>query len=102
MSDFRFKMEGPAFEEGIPLPIALSSLHDVQSIFDKTYLVVTGGKKITKSDREKFYLNTYDIKHGSLETDLQVIYELAQYTLPLIAAYSSNDILDLTQQKLQG
>lgn len=98
MSDFKFKMEGPAFEEGIPLPIALSSLQDVEAIFDKTYLVVTGGKKITKKDRANFYLNTYDIKHGSLETDLQVIYEVAKYTLPVIATYSPSDILDLTQQ----
>lgn len=91
-------MEGPIFEEGIPLPIALSSLQDVQSIFDKTYLVLSGGKKITKRDRDIFYLKTFDIKHGSLESDLQVVYEVAQYTLPVIAAYAPNDILSLTQQ----
>ena len=91
-------MEGPVFQDGIPLPIALASLQDVQSIFDKTYLVLTGGKKITKKDRDKFYLKTFDIKHGSLESDLQIIYEIAQYSFPLIAAYTPSDILSLTQQ----
>ncbi len=98
MSDFRFKMEGPAFDEGIPLPIALSSLQDVQAIFDKTYLVLSGGKKITKKDRDSFYLKTFNIKHGSLESDLQIIYEVAQYTLPTIAVYAPSEIWDLTQQ----
>ena len=66
MNDLRFKMEGKLFDEGIPLPIALSSLQDIQSIFDKTYLVISGGKRITRKDREQFYLKTYSIKQGSL------------------------------------
>lgn len=98
MSDFRFKMEGPVFDDGMPLPIALSSLQEVQAIFDKTYLVLAGSKRITKKDREHFYLKTFNVKHGSLESDLQIVYELAQFTLPAIAAYNSNDIWDLTQQ----
>lgn len=91
-------MEGPIFEDGMPLPLALSSLQEVQAIFDKTYLVLSGGRKITKKDREQFYLKTFNIKHGSLETDLQIIYEVAQYTLPAIAAYYPNDVWDLTKQ----
>lgn len=98
MSDFRFKMEGPIFDDGMPLPIALSSLQEVQAIFDKTYLVLSGGKRITKKDREYFYLKTFNVKHGSLESDLQIVYELAQFTLPAIAAYTPRDIWDLTQQ----
>lgn len=98
MSDFKFKMEGPVFDDGMPLPLALSSLQEVQAIFDKTYLVLSGGRKITKKDRESFYLKTFSINHGSLESDLQIIYEVAQYTLPAIAAYSPNDVWDLTQQ----
>lgn len=98
MSDFKFKMEGPAFNEGIPLPVALSSLQEVQAIFDKTYLVLNGGHKITKKDRDSFYLKTFNIKHGSLESDLQIIYEVTQYTLPAIAVYTPKDVWDLTQQ----
>lgn len=98
MRDFRFKMEGPAFNDGIPLPVALSSLQEVQAIFDKTYLVLNGTNKITARDREFFYLKTFSIKHGSLETDLKIIYEMAQYTLPAIAAYTPKDVWDLTQQ----
>lgn len=98
MSDFKFKMEGPAFNEGIPLPVALSSLQEVQAIFDKTYLVLNGSHKFTKKDRDSFYLKTFNIKHGSLESDLQIIYEAAQYTLPAMAAYTPKDVWDFTQQ----
>lgn len=98
MSDFRFKMEGPIFDNGIPLPLALASLQEVQAIFDKTYLALSGGRKISKKDREQFYLKTFNVKHGSLESDLHIIYEVAQYTLPAIAAYSPHDVWDLTQQ----
>jgi len=98
MSDFKFKMNGPAFDGGMPLPLALSALHEVQAIFDKTYLVLSGGKKITKKDREQFYLKTFNIHHGSLETDLQIIYDVAQFTLPSIAAYGAQDVWSLTQQ----
>lgn len=98
MSKFRFRMEGPIFSNGMPLPLALSSLQEVQAIFDKTYLVIAGGKKVTKKDRDQFYLKTFNINHGSLETDLQIVYEVAQYTIPTIAAYTPNDIWNLTQQ----
>lgn len=98
MSDFKFKMEGAAFNEGIPLPVALSSLQEVQSIFDKTYLVLNGSHKLTKKDRDSFYLKTFNIKHGSLESDLQIVYEVAQYSLPAIAAYAPRDVWELTLQ----
>lgn len=98
MKDFRFRMEGPAFDQGMPLPIALSSLQEVQAIFDKTFLVLNGSNKITKKDRESFYLKTFNIKHGSLESDLHIVYEVAQYTLPAIAAYVPKDIWELTKQ----
>lgn len=98
MSDFRFRMDGPIFDDGMPLPLALSSLQEVQAIFDKSYLVLAGGKKVTKKDRDQFYLKTFNIRHGSLESDLQIVYEVAQYTIPAIAAHAPKDIWDLTQQ----
>lgn len=98
MNDLRFKMEGKLFDEGIPLPIALSSLQDIQSIFDKTYLVVSGGKRITRKDREQFYLKTYSIKQGSLETDLSIFLDAAQFTLPLVSSYSIGDIWNFTKE----
>jgi hypothetical protein len=82
----------------MPLHLALASLHDVQSIFDKTYLVLTGSKKISKRDRELFQLRTFDIKHGSLESDLQIILESSQYVIPVIASIRPSDIWEHTKQ----
>lgn len=98
MSNFRFRMDGPIFEEGIPLHVALASLQDIQSIFDKTYLVITGTKRLSKYDRESFQLRTCSIKKGSLETDLQIIIESAQYAIPVVASFSPTDIWNYTKQ----
>lgn len=98
MNDLRFKMEGQIFDEGIPLPIALASLQDIQAIFDKTYLVVNGSKRITKKDRELFHLKTFAIKQGSLETDLSIFLDTAQFVLPVVSAFGVNDIWTLTKE----
>jgi len=91
-------MDGPVFEEGIPLHVALSSLQEVQSIFDKTYLVLTGGKRFSQRDREHFQLRTYSVKNGSLESDIQIVLESAQYAIPVIASIAPADIWALTKQ----
>lgn len=101
MDEFRFKMEGPIFERGIPLHIALASLQDVQAIFDKTYLGLTGGKRVSKREREQFQLRTFDIKNGSLESDLHIYLEQAQYAFPVIASLQASDIWEYTKQAFQ-
>lgn len=98
MNDLRFKMEGKIFDDGIPLPIALSSLHDIQAIFDKTYLVINGSRRITKRDRELFHLKTFAIKQGSLETDLSIFLDSAQIVLPVVSAFGVSDIWTLTKE----
>ena len=98
MNDLRFKMEGKVFDDGIPLPIALASLQDIQAIFDKTYLVVNGSKRITKRDREFFHLKTFAIKQGSLETDLSIFLDTAQFVLPVVSAFGVSDIWTLTKE----
>lgn len=98
MDEFKFKMTGPIFEEGIPLHIALSSMQDVQSIFDKSYLTLAGGKQLPRKVREDFFLRTFDIRHGSLESDLQIVLAGAQYAFPIIGAFTPSDIWDLTQR----
>jgi len=97
MEPIKFRMNGAAFEEGIPLHLALSSMQDVQSIFDQTYLVMSGRKRITKRDRAYFHLKTKDIRHGSLESELQVYLNAAQHTLPVVAALTSSDLWGLTK-----
>lgn len=98
MDEFKFKMQGPLLDKGIPLHVALSSLQDVQSIFDKSYLVLTGGKIMNQKDREQFYLNTYNIQHGCLESDLKIVLDLAQHSIPVLTAHAASDIWGLTQK----
>ncbi len=98
MNDLKVKMEGKVFDDGIPLPVALASLQDIQASFDKTYLVVNGSKRITKKDRELFHLKTFAIKQGSLETDLSIFLDSAQFVLPVVSSFGVNDIWTLTKE----
>lgn len=98
MEEFQFKMVGSAFDEGFPLHLALSSLQDVQAIFDKTYLGLTGKQRISKIDRQQFYLRTFEIKNGCLLTDLHIYLEQAQLIIPAIAPIVAPDIWNYTSQ----
>ena len=40
MENILFKIEGPAFKENIPVHLMIHSFRNMQSVFDKTYLVL--------------------------------------------------------------
>lgn len=98
MTKVTFKMHGPAFDDGMPLHLALASLQDVQAIFDKTYLVLSGARRLSRHNRHAFHLRAYEIKRGSLEADLQLVVQTAQYTIPVLSAISPSDIWAYTKQ----
>ena len=52
MEELQFKIDGPKFKDGVPLPVAISALNSFQSIVDKTYLVTVNKTRITVSERE--------------------------------------------------
>lgn len=97
MEEMQFKIDGPVFKAGVPIPIAVSALDSFQSVVDKTYLVVTDNKRITSREREKFYLRATEFRQGSLLTFFEIALQGVQLGLPLVSSFGPNNIWDLTK-----
>lgn len=96
-----FKMEGPAFVEGLPLHIISESLEAVQSIIDKAYLVPQGRERISYEDRKEFFIRSYGISQGSLIAELEIVLNLTAPVLPLISTISPSTIWDYAKLSFQ-
>ena len=68
MNEMQFKIDGEKLKDGVPLHIAVAALDQFQKIVDKSYLGVSGNKRLTQKERDKFFIRTTEIKHGSLLT----------------------------------
>lgn len=93
-----FKMEGPVFDAGIPVPIMVDALGHVQGILDKTYLGLIDRKRLSQEERVRFYLQAQSVSHGSLLANLGIIYSGAQTVLPLFGALGPAGIWEYTKQ----
>jgi len=94
-----FKMVGPILKDSIPLDIALAGLNSFQSILDKTYLNVSGNKRVSRKTREEFRITFIEIHKGSLEAYLELIVATGiatQMTMPFITSLTPKEIWNLT------
>jgi hypothetical protein len=93
-----FKIDGPGFEEGIPLHLLTSGLSDFQSLLDKTYLGLTQRKRLSRDDRSRYYLLSKDITHGSAETDLGIVLTGIQTAFPFFSALGPTGLWEYAKQ----
>lgn len=93
-----FKMDGPAFVDGIPLHILTSGLSDFQALLDKTYLGLTQRKRLTRDDRARYYILSQNIRHGSAETDLGIILTGIQTAFPFFSELGPTGIWEYVKQ----
>jgi len=93
-----FKMDGPAFADGIPLHILTSGLSDFQALLDKTYLGLTQRKRLTRDDRARYYILSQNIRHGSAETDLGIILTGIQTAFPFFSELGPAGIWEYVKQ----
>jgi hypothetical protein len=94
-------MNGPIFNEGLPIPITTKSLENVQSIFDKSYLVLANKTRMSPSERSSFYLKSNGVIKGSLSTDLGLVFTAAQVTLPIISNLGPTGVWEYTVQAFE-
>ncbi|WP_417698067.1 hypothetical protein [Psychromonas sp.] len=97
MSEMQFKINGENLEDGVPLHIAVTALDQFQKIVDKSYLGISGSRRITQKDRERFYIKTTEIKHGSLLTYFDIALQGVQLGLPLVSVYGPQNIWGATK-----
>jgi hypothetical protein len=78
-------VEGPVFTPGLPIPLTVRTLDNVQALLDRSYLVLAHKQRMSSRDRSLFFLRSQDIKHGSLLTTLGMVFAAAQPVLPVVS-----------------
>lgn len=97
MSEMQFKIDGNKLKDGVPIHIAVAALDQFQRIVDKSYLGITGSKRITAKEREKYFLQVTEFKHGSLLTYFDIALQGIQLGLPLVSSYGPQNLWDATR-----
>jgi hypothetical protein len=92
------KVDGPVFAEGIPLHLLTGTLFEFQAILDKTYLGLSGKRRLTKEDRSHFYVLSPGIKHSSIEADLGLVLTGVQTAFPFFSSLGPKGIWEYTKQ----
>lgn len=98
METFEFKLEGPIFEEGVPIHLVIKAWENFQAIIDKTYLVATESQKITQKDREKYYLRAKEFKKSSFLTNFEIYLSGIQLALPLVGILGPQNVWEYTKE----
>ena len=96
MESFSFKLEGPIFQEGVPIHIAIKAWENFQSIIDRTYLVATDSQRIGAKEREKYYLRAATFEHSSFLTNFEIFLAGAQLVLPIVGTLGPQNIWEYT------
>lgn len=84
-----FKMDGKAFSDGLELFTTVSTLKEFQYVLDRSYLALSEGKNIRKSDRARYKLVAKNLEQGSLSSVVDIVIDTA---LPLIAHFGAANI----------
>ncbi len=93
-----FKMDGPAFNEGMPVHLLTSSMSELQGLLDKTYLGLTQRKRLSREERSRFYLVSKNITHGSAETDIGIVLTGVQTAFPFFSHLGPSGVWEYTKQ----
>lgn len=94
---YEFKIDGPAFKEGAPIHLSVSALDNFQSVLDKSYLVLSGGKRMSSKDREIFHLCATNFRRGSLLTEFEIVITGIQLALPFVSSFGPQNFWDYTK-----
>jgi len=94
-----FQMDGPVFDSGVPMHIAIEALGDLQTIIEKSYLVYQGRERISQEERRILQIRIDHLGPGSplLLAQLDLVVNVAQMALPFIVAVSPSVIWDYTK-----
>jgi len=99
--ELQFEMQGPVFDEGLPLPLTIKSLECVQGIVDRSYLVLANKNRMSAQERSLFYLRSQGIKRGSLLTDFGLIFSAVQPALPIISNLGATGVWEYAKQAFE-
>lgn len=99
--ELEFVMNGPIFDQGLPIPLTIKALEAVQGIVDKSYLVLAHKKRMSSHERSVFFLQSQGIEKGSLFTNLALAFTAAQPLLPIISDLGPTGVWEYTKEAFQ-
>jgi len=93
----QFKIEGPSFENGIPLLDVTFALQEFQWILDKSYLIKTNQSKMGSNEREKFNVVATEFRKGSFIADLQLVLLIASPYAITLHNFSVKELWEISK-----
>lgn len=93
-----FRLDGPAFDDGIPLHLMLNVLGEFHSIVDKTYLHFIDKERLSRFDRQHFSLKVPEIRKGSAEADIGLIITATQALMPFMQNVGPKGVWECTKE----
>ena len=95
-----YQILGPEVtRDRIPLYELIESLREYLYIIDRSYLTLTGSKRLSKKERDKYKIVAYNFKPGSLHIDLAIeLYELVQQLFPFMLPVGATGLWTLAKQ----
>lgn len=97
MENFSFKLEGPIFQEGVPIHVAIKAWDNFQAILDRTYLVATDSQRIGAKEREKYYLKATTFEHSSFLTNFEIFLAGTQLAFPFLGTLGPQNLWQYTK-----
>ncbi|WP_240127105.1 hypothetical protein [Thermomonas alba] len=85
MDQYKFEMQGHAFDEGDRLDKLAAGLTALQHVFDAQYRALTEKKRLSEQDRAHFQIRVTRYEDGSFIAYLGAIYTGLQLALPFFA-----------------
>ncbi|MEO7861100.1 MAG: hypothetical protein ABJB97_05400 [Acidobacteriota bacterium] len=92
------KMEGPVFDQGIPVHLLVAGFSEVQAILDKTYLGLINRHRMTREERTKFFIKTNQVTRGSVYADFDLVIAAGQASFAFINAIGPSTVWEYTKQ----
>lgn len=98
-----YEIKGPeVLKDRIPLYELIGTLKEYLNIVDRSYLTVTGSKRLTRKERDKYKIVAYNFSPGSLQIDLAIeLYELAQQLFPFMMPAGAAGLWNIAKHSYQ-
>lgn len=99
--ELEFVMNGPVFNNGLPIPLTTKSLDSIQGILDRSYLVLANKQRMSAQERSLFYLRSQGIQRGSLISTLGLVFTATQPALPIISNLGPTGVWEYAKQAFE-
>jgi hypothetical protein len=95
-----YEISGPQVsKDRIPLYELIGTLKEYLYIVDRSYLTVTGSKRLSRKERDRYKIVAYNFRPGSLQIDLAIeLYELVQQVFPFMMPAGATGLWNIAKQ----